>query len=111
MAMATGELLADMVDVIVRNVDPERIYLFGSYARGEANENSDVDLLIVQREKPGESLDTYREEVRLWELLAQFGVLKDILVCGSADFEYRRTGRNNVIARAVREGRVLYGRA
>jgi hypothetical protein len=34
MIEVTNEVLADMVQVIVHEVDPERIYLFGSRARG-----------------------------------------------------------------------------
>ena len=36
MIEVTDEVLADMVQAIVREVDPERIYLFGSRARGDA---------------------------------------------------------------------------
>ncbi|MCL5102811.1 MAG: nucleotidyltransferase domain-containing protein [Armatimonadetes bacterium] len=32
-------------------MDPERVYLFGSHARGTARENSDVDLLVIERER------------------------------------------------------------
>ena len=50
MIEVTDEVLADMVQAIVREVDPERVYLFGSRARGEARQDSDVDLLIVVSE-------------------------------------------------------------
>ena len=36
MIEVTDEVLSDMVQTIVREVDPEGIYLFGSRARGEA---------------------------------------------------------------------------
>ncbi len=36
-----------MVERIVREFQPSRIILFGSYARGEAAADSDVDLLVV----------------------------------------------------------------
>jgi predicted nucleotidyltransferase len=37
---------------IVRGFKPERIILFGSQARGDANESSDIDLIVVLREAP-----------------------------------------------------------
>ncbi|MFZ4703922.1 MAG: nucleotidyltransferase domain-containing protein [Candidatus Methylumidiphilus sp.] len=39
-----------MVDIIVREADPEQIILFGSRARGDARPDSDVDLLIIESE-------------------------------------------------------------
>ena len=110
MAVATEDVIAEMVERIVREVDPERVYLFGSRARGDAREDSDVDLLVVQREEPGVELDTYRQEVRLWEALSQFRVAKDILVYPAAEVERRRKWLNHVIAHALREGRLLYER-
>jgi hypothetical protein len=36
------------VNAVAREFNPERVVLFGSYARGEATEDSDVDLLVIQ---------------------------------------------------------------
>lgn len=47
MVTVSDEILAEMVQTIVREVDPERIYLFGSRARRNERADSDVDLLIV----------------------------------------------------------------
>jgi uncharacterized protein len=46
MAIATEQTLREITAVIVREVDPVRIVLFGSYGRGEAHEDSDLDILI-----------------------------------------------------------------
>jgi predicted nucleotidyltransferase len=40
--------LQEIVERIVAQSDPDRIYLFGSYTRGTAHAGSDVDLLIVE---------------------------------------------------------------
>jgi len=42
-------LLHQMVEAIVREVAPETIILYGSRARGDAQPDSDVDLLVVER--------------------------------------------------------------
>lgn len=42
-----AETLPDVVERIVRELKPEKIVLFGSYARGEQTPDSDVDLLVV----------------------------------------------------------------
>jgi uncharacterized protein len=46
----TEDVLSAMVQAIVREVDPERIYLFGSRGRGDARADSDMHLLIVENE-------------------------------------------------------------
>lgn len=107
MGGVSEQLLTEMVRVIVREADPERVYLFGSQARAEATEDSDVDLLVVTREADD---DERRQGDRIRRALAHFPVSKDIILYGVEEFEWRRTGRNNVVARAVREGRLLYER-
>ena len=44
------EVLRRLVDIIVREADPEAIILFGSRARGDARADSDIDLLVIERE-------------------------------------------------------------
>lgn len=44
------DVLAEIVNRIVRVAAPERIVLFGSAARGEAGPGRDLDLLVI---KPG----------------------------------------------------------
>ncbi len=50
MIEVTDEVLDAMVRAIVDAVDPEQVWLFGSRARGQAGPESDVDLLVVERE-------------------------------------------------------------
>jgi len=106
----TEALLQQMVEVIVDEVDPEQVILFGSHARGDASADSDVDLVIVESDPFDESRDRRSEAVRLWRALAHFAVSKDILVYSRDEVEYWRDSINNVLARALREGRVLYER-
>lgn len=63
--MDTGQLLQRMVATIVAEVDPEQVILFGSHARGDASEDSDIDLIIVESEPFGENRDRGDEAVRL----------------------------------------------
>ena len=103
-------LLARMVQVIVDEVDPEQVILFGSHARGDACADSDVDLIVIESAPFGEDRDRHVEETRLWRALASFHVPKDLLVYSRDEVEYWRDSLNNVLARALREGRVLYER-
>ena len=58
----TKQLILDMVKKIKERYKPDRIILFGSYAYGRPNEDSDVDLLIV-KDTPLRPLDR-RIEIR-----------------------------------------------
>ena len=110
MAPVTDDLLDQMVQAIVAEVDPEQVILFGSRARGDARADSDVDLVVVVAEPFGKTRSRYQEAVRLYKVLAGSGVPKDILVYSRDDVEYWRDSLNHVLARALREGRVLYER-
>ena len=47
MTAVSSAILEEIVDRLARGLQPDRIYLFGSQARGQADEGSDIDLLIV----------------------------------------------------------------
>lgn len=104
----TDALLDRMVQAIVDEVDPEQVILFGSRGRGEERENSDIDLIVVEADPFGPVRSRHKEVVRLYRALAGIHVPTDILVYSHEDVAYWRDSLNHVLARALREGRVLY---
>jgi predicted nucleotidyltransferase len=109
MAIATEKMIGEMVAVVAREAEPEAIILFGSHATGSAGPDSDVDFLVVEAKPFGPDRDRRREMTRLWQALAGFAVAKDILLYSREEVERWRGARNHVVARALREGRILYG--
>ena len=107
----TDTLIDRMVHAIVDEVDPERVILFGSRARGEEREESDVDLVVVEAEPFGPERSRHKEMVRLYKVLADFPVSADVLVYSHEEVDYWRDSLNHVLARALREGKVLYERS
>ena len=99
-----------MVRAIVSAIDPDQIILFGSRARGTDRANSDVDLLIVHSKPFSADSSRHKVTVRAYQALSGMGVAKDILVYSRPEIEYWRDSLNHVVARALREGRVLYER-
>jgi predicted nucleotidyltransferase len=110
MIEVTDEVLADMVQAIVCEVDPERIYLFGSRARGDARADSDIDLLIVESEPFGPDHNRWQEMKRARQALSAFRIPKDILVYTVDEGAKWQYSINHIIARCLREGKLLYER-
>lgn len=97
-------LLREVVLRLVEAIDPDRIILFGSRARGEAKPNSDIDLLII-KDSPD---PPHRRVVAAYRALGGFEVPTDILWRTPEEIEDWSGVRNYVATRAIREGRVLY---
>ena len=108
--VVTDAVIAEMVATLVKEADPEQVILFGSRGRGDARTDSDVDLIVVEAEPFGPGRDRVKEMARLYKALAGFLVPADILVYSREDVEYWRDSLNHVLARALREGRVVYER-
>jgi uncharacterized protein len=109
MTPAMEEIIQQMASTAARTCQPDAIVLFGSHATGSAGPDSDVDLLVVKPRPFGPDDDRRREMVRLWRALSQYPVSKDILVYSREEVERWRNSRNHVVARALREGKILYG--
>ena len=77
--------------------------LFGSHARGDADEHSDFDFLVVERELD----DRVAEAVRLRRALRGLGAPVDVIVMDEALVERRSKVRGTMVDRALREGRVV----
>ena len=111
MTDVTEEVLSAMVEAIVREVDPERIYLFGSRARGEGRQDSDVDLLIVVSEPFGPEHSRFQEINRVYRALSSFRIPNDVLLYSSDEFAKWSQSLNHVVGRCSREGKLLYARS
>jgi uncharacterized protein len=80
---------------------PARVLLFGSYARGDARPDSDLDFLVIERDVP----NRHAEMVRLSRELRPLGVPADVLVVSEAYAEEWGGVKNTVVHAALREGR------
>jgi len=103
----TPEKLREAVRRLVDAAHPRRIILFGSRARGEAHEDSDVDLLIVLAEVK----DRVAEMVRLTRVLRGLILPAELLVVSQAMFDDWSDLPGTVYYDARREGQTLYDAA
>lgn len=109
MEPVTEALLRAVTDTIVRAAGPCRIVMFGSRARGTAGPESDIDLLVIEDLPFGPDRSRIEEAARLLRLLARFLVPIDLIIYSSDEVTRWRDSTNHVVARALREGRVLHG--
>ena len=95
-----------MVRRIVAEFDPDKIILFGSYARGEARPGSDVDPLVVMPVKGSKRA----KQLEIRAAVHDVGVPKDIVVSRPEEFQWRKDTVGIIEHPAAREGEVVYAR-
>lgn len=103
---ASDPVLAEVVRRLLEAYRPERIYLFGSVARGDAGPDSDYDLLVVV---PDDASPEHRRSRLAYEVLRGTGIAADVLVCTRSYFEQRRLLKASLPGTVLREGRALHG--
>ena len=64
--LLASKVLDQIVKRLVKGLRPDRIYLFGSQARGQATKSSDFDLLVVV---PESTLPRHQREAQSYDLL------------------------------------------
>ena len=84
----------------------ERVILFGSYARGEATEHSDVDLMVIAES----DLPRFKRSRELYSLIKPYPFPMDIIVYTPQEFERWRKSKVSFVSTVLREGKTLYER-
>ncbi len=102
--MTIAETIHEAVRRIIAESRPSRIILFGSYARNEPREHSDLDLLVVVPVVA----DRRDEMIRLQHRLRGLGIPVDVLVFSERQVAEWGDVRGTVLYPALREGIVLY---
>ena len=97
--------LAGIVERLIDAYDPERIYLFGSKARGDYGPDSDFDLLVVV---PDSASDERKRSRLAYERLWGTATASDVLVWTRDRFESRSHLRASLPGTVLREGKILY---
>ena len=98
------ESIKRLAELLIEAAKPNRIIMFGSQARGEASEDSDFDVMVVEEAVP----DRVGEMVRLNRLVRSLAIPVDLLVVSAEKFNYWCDTPGNVYFEAATEGEVLY---
>ena len=85
-------------------VNAEQVILFGSYARGDATEKSDVDLLIIAES----DLPRFKRSRELYKLLKPHPFAMDIIVYTPQEIENGKKTDVSFVSTVLKEGKTLY---
>jgi uncharacterized protein len=99
--MVTARQILKLADEIAKNFSPQKIILFGSYAYGKPNEDSDVDLMVVMNYRGSNFSAACRIDTH-----HQFPL--DLLVRSPKEIQYRLSIEDWFMWDVIEKGIVLY---
>lgn len=105
--MLNEKTVQEAVDRIVAAANPSRVIVFGSYGRGDATEDSDLDLMVITPEVENK----HAEMVRLRQVVGSIETGVDLLIYSEREYQRRSQVPGTVLYWARKEGRSLYGNA
>ena len=98
--------IGDVAKRIGDEANAEAVILFGSYAKGDATENSDVDLLVIAES----DLPRFKRSRRLYKLFKPYPFGMDILVYTPAEVEKGAKSSLSFVSTVLKEGKTVYVR-
>ena len=103
--MSSEQLIAEVRSRVVAAAPDARLILFGSHGRGDADDRSDVDLLVIEPKVD----DAAEESVRIRRVLRGLPAAIDVVVVSEAELRDWKDVRGSLVHAAVSEGRELTG--
>jgi uncharacterized protein len=103
-ARIDNSLIEEIVRRILSAASPDKIILFGSAAAGTMTRDSDIDLLVVEKE-PG---DQRSESTRIRATLRELGYPFDVIVISTQWFEDSKNVIGGIAYPANKYGKVIY---
>ncbi len=103
--MLTDIQIQEAANRIVAALKPKKVILFGSYARGDATEHSDLDLLVVAPENYTKKMDAV---IKGYDAVQYLDIPVDVLVYSNESYAKKSNWCSNPAYWASREGKILY---
>jgi len=105
--MITEKQINEIIKRVVDNYHPDKIILFGSYAYGKPNKDSDVDLLIV-KDDPSPKIERHRKVRSYFKGLM---IPVDVIVKTNEEFNKYKNIIGTIVYPAAKFGKVMYDTA
>jgi predicted nucleotidyltransferase len=97
----------NVVRQLVRLYKPQKVVLFGSLAKGEISQGTDIDLFIVKSDVPELGVDRIRE----LDALVKYRLATDFVVYTPEEVEQRLKLGDPFVKSIIEQGKVLYDAA
>ncbi|MBI5213097.1 MAG: nucleotidyltransferase domain-containing protein [Nitrospirae bacterium] len=104
--MITEDKIEEIKDKIVKTVSPEKIILFGSYATGEAKEESDIDLVVIW-DSPA---NHHQRNMQIRRLFPRRNFSLDVFVFTPQEEAKYKDIKGTIVYTATTKGKILYAR-
>jgi len=104
--MITNIQINDITEQIVQKYNPERVILFGSYAKGTFNDNSDLDFIIVKET----NLPKHKRGIELRRHFYGLTIPLDFKIYTTVEYEQDKENKYSFLYSALSESKTLYDR-
>ena len=104
--MLESSKIEEIINKIAKEFNPEKIILFGSYAKGKPQEDSDLDLLIIN----DSNLPKHKRSFEIQKALKGSKIPLDILVYTSSEFYSEINQKYSFLNSAIQSSKVVYER-
>jgi predicted nucleotidyltransferase len=104
--MITQDLINQVIEKIAETFNPEKIILIGSYAYGNPQKGSDLDLVVVK----DSNLPRHKRSREIRQLFYGWGIPMDIFVYTPEEIDYWKDVKCSFIRTIVTKGKVVYDR-
>jgi uncharacterized protein len=106
MGLIPQHIIHEVINKIVSDYQPEKVYLFGSYAAGNPSTNSDIDLIVVK--EVGEGMNRIKMGGDIRMSLENWVYPMDILVFSPKEFEEEIQNKFTFLGMAFKKSKLMY---
>jgi len=103
MIRQSDNALAAIAEVARSVIPGARVLLFGSHARGEADPESDYDIIVIT-ERPVDIRSKFALRTRIRKQLLERGIRCDVLIQSEDEVQRKRELPGHVVRSALRDG-------
>jgi len=107
-----NKIISEIKDRIKKSVSPEKIILFGSYAKGNADETSDIDVFIIKNISK-DQISTIKRKIRkeIRDIIIDNMIDIDVFVDSQERFDYRVDKINDQFYKDIQDkGKMIYAK-
>lgn len=104
--MNNNEFIAKIIEKI-KEEQPEKIILFGSYAYGSPGNESDIDLFVIKN-LPANEIREFRLKLKMWDIIKKWNIPVDIIVDNQERMNQRIKDGDMFYQEILSKGNIIY---